>query len=231
MKYLYDHPEGLDIPTPHPQCAHVKDCKQFHQVVAKAGDVFLLHGLLPHAAGPNYLHYARVISNPHVSLAGPHQLYREDGNYVSAAMGVLDRFVSPLSPPVSSLPPTPRPSSNLSRHDAPQPEPRSPQSLLEQVILNGLSRPSGIPEWSPTRPRAAWYPRNAGFKRAYADLELARLIAHYKAQGLSEADVDSIYQKQGTKEWREYEERNGFSLEVNPNGNLMEQHDIGSFTR
>ena len=44
MKYLYDHPEGMDPPHPHNQCAHVKDCKQFTRLTAKAGDVILMHG-------------------------------------------------------------------------------------------------------------------------------------------------------------------------------------------
>jgi len=39
--------------------------------------------MLPHAAGPNHLHYARVITNPHVCLAEPFNLNREDGDYVS----------------------------------------------------------------------------------------------------------------------------------------------------
>jgi len=184
VQYLYDNPEGQDPPTKHPQCAHIPNCKEFTRVVAKAGDVFLLHGLLPHAASPNYLHYPRVISNPHVSLAGPHNFNRPDGNY----------------------------------------------SLLEQVILRGLGRES-LPEWKPARERKFWYPRNAGFKRAYAEQELARMEAHYKAQGLPLSAVDSIYQREGTQEWKDYEARNGFNREINPNGNLMEQHDIGSFTR
>ena len=86
MKYLYDHPEGLDPPLHGANCTHVKDCEQFSTVVAKKGDVILLHGLLPHVASPNYLHYARVISNPHVSLHSPHSLNRADGNYVSVRL-------------------------------------------------------------------------------------------------------------------------------------------------
>jgi ectoine hydroxylase-related dioxygenase (phytanoyl-CoA dioxygenase family) len=83
VKFLYDHPEGLDPPINAANCKHVKNCKQFSTVVAKKGDVILLHGLVPHAASPNYLHYARVISNPHVSLRRPYNLNRPDGNYVS----------------------------------------------------------------------------------------------------------------------------------------------------
>ena len=82
VKYLYDHPEGIDPPISARNCAHIKNCNDFSAVVAKKGDVILLHGLLPHAASPNFLHYARVISNPHVSMHEPYNLNREDGNYV-----------------------------------------------------------------------------------------------------------------------------------------------------
>ena len=83
MKYLYDRPEGLDPPLAAKHCAHVPECNQFHTVKAKKGDVILLHGLLPHTASPNFSHYARVISNPHVSLKDPYNLNRPDGDYVS----------------------------------------------------------------------------------------------------------------------------------------------------
>jgi hypothetical protein len=100
------------------------------------------------------------------------------------------------------------------------------QSLLEQVILRGLGRTS-LPEWKPTRERKSWYPRNAGFKRAKAEAELARMIAAAKAKGLDESSVDSIYLRRGTKEFEEFEKHNGFDKEVNPvNGLLMEQHKL-----
>lgn len=83
VKFLYDHPEGFDPPVTDRLSSHVKDCKKFTTVTAKKGDVLLLHGLLPHAASPNYLRYARVITNPHVALHSPHNFNRTDGNYVS----------------------------------------------------------------------------------------------------------------------------------------------------
>lgn len=55
------------------------------QVEAKAGDIFLLHGLLPHTQSKNYLHYARAITNPHVNMHEPFDLNRADGDYVSVA--------------------------------------------------------------------------------------------------------------------------------------------------
>ncbi|EXJ95660.1 hypothetical protein A1O1_00782 [Capronia coronata CBS 617.96] len=164
-------------------CAHVKDCKQFTTVTAKRGDVLLLHGLLPHTTSANHLHYARVISNPHVSLHSPLNLNRPDGNY----------------------------------------------SLLEQVILRNLGR-DAVPEFQPTRERKSWYPRNAGFKRAKAQDELKRMIAAAKSKGLDESTVDSIYLRQGTKEFEEFERRNGFDKDINAEtGLVMVQHTVGEW--
>lgn len=59
----------------------MKDCNQFTSVVAKKGDTFLLHGLLPHTASINRLYYARVITNPHVTLKEEYNLDRPDGDY------------------------------------------------------------------------------------------------------------------------------------------------------
>ena len=100
-------------------------------------------------------------------------------------------------------------------------------TLLEQVILRGLGRDS-LPEWKPTRERRSYYPRNAGFKRAYAEIELERMIAAAKAKGLDEDAVDSIYLRRGTKEFEEFERRNGFDKQVKEgqNGLLMEQHKL-----
>lgn len=90
VKFLYDRPEGLDPPIQAANCQHVRsECNQFSTVVAKKGDVILLHGLLPHTPSPNFLHYARVISNPHVSLHSPYNLNRGDGNYVSRNLIIL----------------------------------------------------------------------------------------------------------------------------------------------
>lgn len=100
------------------------------------------------------------------------------------------------------------------------------QSLLEQVILRNLGRES-VPEFKPTRERMCWYPRNAGFKRAKAEAELERMVAAAKAQGFDEASVDSLYQRRGTREFADFERRNGFDKEINAeSGLLMEQHKL-----
>jgi len=51
------------------------------------------------------------------------------------------------------------------------------------------------------------------------------MIAAAKAKGLDETAVDSIYQRRGTKEFEDFERRNGFKLPVNEaTGLLMTQH-------
>lgn len=80
---FYKHPEGIDPPfNGFKLYDHCKQAKKFTQIEAKAGDVFITHGLLPHAHTPNHLHYARVITNPHVNLKEPFNLNRPDGDYV-----------------------------------------------------------------------------------------------------------------------------------------------------
>lgn len=100
------------------------------------------------------------------------------------------------------------------------------KSLLEQVILHNLSRAS-VPEFKPTRERRYWYPRNAGFKRAKVNDELGRMIEAAKAKGLDESAVDSIYLRQGTKEFEDFDKHNGFTHSINEDaGLLMEQHKL-----
>ncbi|KAM0460168.1 hypothetical protein ACHAPV_004957 [Trichoderma viride] len=164
-QYLYDHPEGLDSPFEDVLYKHIPKCETFSHVVAKAGDVFITHGLLPHTNGQNHLHYARVITNPHVNLVEPYNLNRVDGDY---------------------------------------------------VILRALNR-NCIPEYKPTRPRLAHYPRTAYFKRARITEELQRLIAAAKEEGLSPESVDSIYLK-GEDAIAEHERRNGYDKAYGPGG-------------
>lgn len=92
-QYLYDHLEGLDSPFEDVLYKHIPECQKFSRVVAKAGDVFITHGLLPHTNGQNHLHYARVITNPHVNLVEPYNLNREGGDYVSSDMSWSPRLL------------------------------------------------------------------------------------------------------------------------------------------
>lgn len=81
-----------------------------------------------------------------------------------------------------------------------------------------------LPDFKPLRERKFWYPRNAGFKRAKVDDELKRMIADAKAKGLDESSVDSIYLRQGTKEFEEFEKHNGFDKPISGAGLNMVQH-------
>lgn len=82
VEHFYAHPEGIDPPFQDifDVC---KRSKVYTEIVANAGDIFLTHGMLPHTHTPNHLHYARVITNPHVNLSEPFNLNRDDGDYVS----------------------------------------------------------------------------------------------------------------------------------------------------
>jgi len=178
VQTLYNHPEGLEPPV-RITTDHIRagKCKQFTTVEAKAGDVLILHALLPHTNSFNYRHYARVISNPHVSLHSPYNLNRADGDY----------------------------------------------TLCERVILRGLGRDS-VPEYKPTRERAAYFPRHAGFKNARAPAEAQRMVAAAKAKGIDESKVNSVWLR-GDKAIEEMNRRNGFDLPPREeDGVLMVQH-------
>jgi hypothetical protein len=49
----------------------VGQCREFEEATAKAGDVYLLHPFLLHAASQNPLRAIRIITNPPVHLNGP----------------------------------------------------------------------------------------------------------------------------------------------------------------
>ncbi|KAJ7105843.1 hypothetical protein C8R44DRAFT_745498 [Mycena epipterygia] len=88
VDFLYEHPEGLDPPFSY-LYRHVKNCKKFATVEAKAGDVFITHALLPHSPSKNHLHEVRVITNPHVNLKDPYNLNRPDGDYTLCEQVIL----------------------------------------------------------------------------------------------------------------------------------------------
>lgn len=95
------------------------------------------------------------------------------------------------------------------------------QTLCEQVILRALDRES-IPEYKPTRPRTAFYPRTAWFKRGKVTAELQRMIADAEARGGTANDVDSIY-LQGDEAILEHEKRNGYDKEFGESGVVAQQ--------
>lgn len=83
-EFYYNHPEGFDPPDHNVGTFDIiQGCEKFVTVTAKKGDILLLHGLLPHTNSLNYLHYARLLTNPHATLKEPLNLNRPDGDYVS----------------------------------------------------------------------------------------------------------------------------------------------------
>lgn len=114
----------------------------YKEFVAKRGDLIITHSLLPHSHTPNHLHYARVITNPHVNLKDPFNLNRPDGDYVSSAFAAC-RSLALIS-----------------------------QTLCEQVILRSLGRdsiPEYVPtrERLAYYPRTAFFKR----EKVRAELE------------------------------------------------------------
>lgn len=88
VERFYANPQGLDPPFANIY-SHCKTASSFAEVVAKAGDVLVTHGMLPHSHSPNHLHYARVITNPHVNLSEPFNLNRPDGDYTLCEQVIL----------------------------------------------------------------------------------------------------------------------------------------------
>ncbi|EJU05871.1 hypothetical protein DACRYDRAFT_104360 [Dacryopinax primogenitus] len=106
-KFFLKHREGLDPPFPPETYAHIKDCKVFTEMTGKAGDTFITHVYLPHAASQNHIRKPRVISNPHVSLSSPFDFSRPAADLSLVEQVVLRALGRPLSPE-EYLPTAPR---------------------------------------------------------------------------------------------------------------------------
>ena len=96
-QHLADHPEGV-LPKDFDFRALIAQCEEFEEATAEAGDVYLLHPYLLHAASQNPLRLIRIITNPPVALNEPMRFDREDPadhspveRAVLAALGV-DRY-------------------------------------------------------------------------------------------------------------------------------------------
>jgi len=92
-KFLYDHPEGV-MPEDRQGMGmyeHIKQCNEFKQFTAKAGDTLLLHAHLPHATGKNHIRAQRVIANPHVTLKEPFNFNRANPEDYSLVEQVILR--------------------------------------------------------------------------------------------------------------------------------------------
>jgi hypothetical protein len=85
-KFLADHPEGV-LPNGFDFPGLVGQCKEFEEATAKAGDVFLLHPFLLHAASQNPLRLIRIITNPPVHLSEPMCFNRPDGDHSPIELG------------------------------------------------------------------------------------------------------------------------------------------------
>lgn len=75
-KFLAEHPEGV-LPSEFNFKELVGQCEQFEEATAKAGDVYLLHPYVLHAASQNPLRAIRIITNPPVHLKEPMNFDRE----------------------------------------------------------------------------------------------------------------------------------------------------------
>lgn len=76
-KFLADRPQGV-LPGEFNFKELGAQCSEFEEATGNAGDVFLLHPYLLHAASQNPLRVIRVITNPPVHLNEPMRFDRED---------------------------------------------------------------------------------------------------------------------------------------------------------
>lgn len=75
-KFLAEHPEGI-LPKAFDFKDLVGQCSEFEEATAKAGDVYLLHPFLLHAASQNPLRLIRIITNPPIHLNEPMRFDRD----------------------------------------------------------------------------------------------------------------------------------------------------------
>lgn len=88
-RFLADHPEGVD-PGAFSHARLIDQCSTFVEATAEAGDVFLIHPYVLHAASPNTIGAIRVITNPPASLLEPMNFDREDpATFSPVERGVL----------------------------------------------------------------------------------------------------------------------------------------------
>lgn len=76
-RYLADHPEGVD-PTSFPMSELIGECRRFDEATGRAGDVYLMHPYMLHAASQNVRRLPRFITNPPVQLNEPMNFNRSN---------------------------------------------------------------------------------------------------------------------------------------------------------
>jgi len=88
-KFLAAHPEGV-LPGEFGFPDLIAQCKEFEEATAEAGDVYLLHPFVLHAASQNPLRLIRIITNPPVHLTEPMNLNRPNlADFSPVELGVL----------------------------------------------------------------------------------------------------------------------------------------------
>jgi len=87
-RFLADRPGGV-LPNEFGFSNLITQCSEFEEATAKAGDVYLVHPFLLHAASQNPLRKIRIITNPPVHLVEPMSFNRNDGAYSPVELGVL----------------------------------------------------------------------------------------------------------------------------------------------
>jgi hypothetical protein len=88
-RFLAERPEGV-LPNEFDFRSLIGQCSQFEEATANAGDVYLLHPFLLHAASQNPLRVVRIITNPPVHLNEPLRFDRpNDEDFSPVERGVL----------------------------------------------------------------------------------------------------------------------------------------------
>ena len=76
-RFLADHPEGI-APGGFPFGEMKRQCQDFEEATGRAGDVFLMHPYILHAASRNWTRNQRIIANPVAHLDRPMNFNREN---------------------------------------------------------------------------------------------------------------------------------------------------------
>ena len=87
-RFLADHPAGV-APNDLPFEALKNQCRDFEEATGHAGDVFLMHPFLLHAASRNATRAQRIISNPVSHLSAPMNFNRPN----PADFSVVERAI------------------------------------------------------------------------------------------------------------------------------------------
>ncbi len=84
-EFLANRPEGV-LPREFNFKELIGQCRDFEEATGEAGDVFLLHPFMLHAASQNPLRLVRIITNPPVHLREPLQFNGENPSPIERAV-------------------------------------------------------------------------------------------------------------------------------------------------